>query len=1272
MSHCINIKHPDYIKLEKESGLNPILLKARISIYQDKFGMNSYPTTTEISNSSKVKSELYQKESKVGKPVDESLDSTIREFLRLVNVNIENVDSLLSSEGNSVIAKMSIESKANGLLKLIQVIQGKAKLDTLSEEAAHIMVELLGKDNPLVARMMYLIDKTDLYSSVVSEYSEEYGDNEELLKKEAVGKMIAKFIVNQHQESESNKTILAQLYNTFLRMLEKIKVLFRNADTNKLKQDIDSAFEYAASKILDKDISGLSDSNISGTTELYQKESVEPRKERDTVNIYIRNYTNSLNKAYRQLGDDPSKNKLIYIRIKELEAAIEKLREKRDVSLIIELSEKQLSEVESDIAKFDTLTVNEKMKSVQTALSYVASVMNLGEYVKLDIVSENAKIQSLVGRADNLHRQLIGIEANLLGEISNSDIVPATALQTSKDTMWATMEFLDASRSHVPLLSKIRKFIETHRFRAEEKIKAYDKSLDNLRKELDTYLSSKGMSYEQFLDVLEQKKADGTWSGDYVGKISQEYYDRLYDLRKTAKEASEKGDNTKWRAYYDFRVVNADKVVNEEAYKDALESVVEKYSDSSGNITDQLAIDYWINQYNPVKGTVSNNPYVKWEPKESLWSDPRYLDIKGDNGKYKNTPVERVYDALVALTDEGKGIMPRYILKGLKPNYLPEVGEKMANDLLKDGLTGLIKGMGSKIADAFTEQLSQSDRYAVEDETGRLENSIPIYMMNNKLKPENKSNDVFKVMRLFSSKMYLYQYKSIVEDPAKMVRHIIANTREEQNIRSNGTIREVTQGNKNTLKVLDGYINSMVYDNRKDPLKNGTLTAFRDKDGNLLPNQITVDKIGDNLIWWTQLLGLGFNMFSPVNNLLFGVSSNMIHAAGGEDFTESEAIKAFGMTLTTLGSGFNKDGNSAKLGLLYDYLQLHTNPADSSTTNSKVFNKIQKYMFIMMEKTEKFNQLQLMTAVLMHKKVDYIDPTTGESKTVSLLDAFEVKDNQLYWNEDKYGDNQYADFSDNKAFLNQHITDLSKRLHGNYDINSPINIKRVIWGRLLMVFRNWIPEGINNRFGDELFNESLGRTTKGRYRTLGGTESITGEKLGFRKMLVKLLTEMLRRISFSLIKSNQLNELSEVDQANMRKNAAELVFLMTTFMLGSLLTGLAAGGDDDKKKALAKYFISQGVRLEADVLFYFSPGASMNILRNALPPLTTLYNIWRIVPDMASFAVGNDTIPTGVYHGQSRLLRQIFKVNPLTNQPLRTLEFPKMSIQSISGRSGLL
>lgn len=145
----------------------------------------------------RLQSEYFQLSTGSQESSDSQLNDKIKAWLRKAGITYQSVENITDRKGNPV----SAIAKADMLHKIVQVVEGKADITTLPEEAAHFLVELLPEDSPLLRGMMNAIVGTDIYNEVVSEYSELYNGDQTMLKKEAVGKMIAKAIVRKEQVS---------------------------------------------------------------------------------------------------------------------------------------------------------------------------------------------------------------------------------------------------------------------------------------------------------------------------------------------------------------------------------------------------------------------------------------------------------------------------------------------------------------------------------------------------------------------------------------------------------------------------------------------------------------------------------------------------------------------------------------------------------------------------------------------------------------------------------------------------------------------------------------------------------------------------------------------------------------------------------------------------------------------------------------------------------------------------------------------------------------
>ena len=133
---------------------------------------------------------------------DSKIDSTIKSWLEKVGIKYTAVDKIYDNEGNEV----SAVAKADIVGKLIEVVEGKRGIDTLPEEAGHMLVRMLGSEHPLVQVMIKNVSNYKVYQDVIENdnYVRAYNNDETKLREEAVGKMIAQVLVAKMTGKELN------------------------------------------------------------------------------------------------------------------------------------------------------------------------------------------------------------------------------------------------------------------------------------------------------------------------------------------------------------------------------------------------------------------------------------------------------------------------------------------------------------------------------------------------------------------------------------------------------------------------------------------------------------------------------------------------------------------------------------------------------------------------------------------------------------------------------------------------------------------------------------------------------------------------------------------------------------------------------------------------------------------------------------------------------------------------------------------------------------
>jgi len=237
MAHCVNRSSQEFIALAEQSNINPIILAAKVSLWQEKNGLDNFPTVEDISNI-KSKGEVFNTESSISSPKTIAL---INDFLSRIGVDVKSTKDIVV---NGI--RVDANAVANITQSLVQVVEGKESR-ALTEEAMHFAVEILEQKNPkLFNQLLKEINNYALLRDVMSEYSTNplYQTTDgkpdiRKIKKEAIGKVLAETVINQNEGSTENPELLAKVESWWSEILNFLKGLF-----------VTSGFDSAAMKVL--------------------------------------------------------------------------------------------------------------------------------------------------------------------------------------------------------------------------------------------------------------------------------------------------------------------------------------------------------------------------------------------------------------------------------------------------------------------------------------------------------------------------------------------------------------------------------------------------------------------------------------------------------------------------------------------------------------------------------------------------------------------------------------------------------------------------------------------------------------------------------------------------------------------------------------------------------------------------------------------------------------------------------------------------------------
>ena len=203
--------------------------------------------------------EMYQLSNESSKSPIKGLDGLLKDWAGKIGFQVNTWGEITDKDGNPIPAVAQVDM----VRKVITVALDKADATTLSEECAHIMVRMLGKENPLYQRLLKVARDSSTFARVKEEYAEVYKGDEERMAEEAAGKLIAQEVVRLYEnnseqyvpESTGIVSAIKKLFN-LIKSYFKRKAEGANLTVEGMNLDM-QPFTEVAQMMLRKQVTGL-------------------------------------------------------------------------------------------------------------------------------------------------------------------------------------------------------------------------------------------------------------------------------------------------------------------------------------------------------------------------------------------------------------------------------------------------------------------------------------------------------------------------------------------------------------------------------------------------------------------------------------------------------------------------------------------------------------------------------------------------------------------------------------------------------------------------------------------------------------------------------------------------------------------------------------------------------------------------------------------------------------------------------------------------------
>lgn len=432
----------------------------------------------------------------------------LEEYIKINNINIEFLENLKEDNNLDPISIFNIIDNT------IKINQNKQDNTTLPEELGHHITTALGNDDILVNRALNLIKRLNYRKELGESYIIAYNNDDLMLRKEYLGKLISKTIVNKFENPIDSSENGIKLFDTIKRLINKFISLFKPNDNimSELQKDID---ELSSMILSGKKINRSIDINDTKFYQLNDKINEIP-KEYQKQYIYFKKLINSNKSKLSKLDiiKDSDKISKLNESIITTQKALDELLASKNKKLLIELSNSILDDVEKYIGE---LEINKDNKNYYiNNIDHTINTLNV--FKQFEGTSD--KSIKLYNRIVPFIRVYAIQEAN---NYSTNSIGEEEIFNKPKDIFVGDKNFGTLSDIKNYLGKTIGEIIKD----AQSRISIANKeSYNNLNKEIEklkNYYKKQGIKGDKIYNIFIQK-----YSGTTV--LTKEYTSEFYDL----------------------------------------------------------------------------------------------------------------------------------------------------------------------------------------------------------------------------------------------------------------------------------------------------------------------------------------------------------------------------------------------------------------------------------------------------------------------------------------------------------------------------------------------------------------------------------------------------------------------------------------------------------------------------------------------------------------------------------------------------------------------
>lgn len=1371
MKNCVNRSSKEFIELSNQISINPIVLAAKVSLWQETNGLDKFPTVEDITI----------QEYNLNKPNFEkvTLDNTDMIFDTLsdtttVKDNKEVSDEILFAGTNkklysaseilmNIINSNEIDKTENGsffLEKAFNLLnKSGAKVRVISEEefkdisedgimlydsvdnTIYISRDILSKYSPETVLESFIHEV--VHSTTVRAYFEPKTFEEREFKKFIDDAYI------QYKDLSKSRNQLGELMYGFTNQAEFIAEIYSNPSFRNELQKSESFWKELIDAIRRLFGMNKTSSNNRLIESVLLFETVEKFAESDSSNWKGTIFNNPKYNIFEKQIDNKKtsltslEDKLNYNISRLLESIEFNVNTYRYLTRIIkdgtkaEGLDRQVQKLVSLQAEINQLSDNEKILGVvafvnmmNDSMKYVQGQIDKVDYSDYESIKNTARIydnylttysviedvqqlladistdenQSIISKTElseleSLVAQSSG-QYNLLTDKINSLKIKALKLYLKDIKYFPNVEKRNVER--------LRKEFKDNKIPGDreswviDKLHNRDKDIiqDELEQEIDNIINNPSV------DIY---AADVTFSTSVnisapLINIANQILNQVNNERLDI----ERSEDIKFRELFNELVKEKGTNSVDKLYKNILQY------DKSGKpyLLGEYNINFYTEVYNKVKELQRSkkNLLQEYRPElndarakfgensreyqlveSRLKSDRIKIDAQikklqkdnllfegkkviGIQDKWKNnitlTETEsKVRQFFIDKTEEsskatfGKASLVKYAYtKDIKFYELPKITKTDTERLWSGDIKGTVS---DKWKDLTT--IKPDDYGYVTEEKDLSNNPINRLRVHYRGKIDNKdqSLDLFNIYRLEFKNGNMYKFRREVETELNFLVDIAKDKKYYENKGTKPVVNirtkkyNIIEGQQsNTYKMMSNMLETKLYDVLN---KTGTKIAG-----------VELNKAVGALNATTSFLTLSLNLASGTANVLNAQSQIFLESFIKGHFITAKGIakanEIYGKDLINILADTTNPISTSFTNQVMEMFNVHgdINFSESNFIKSDLLKKglNRESLQIFQQSGEHWIQSTITMSVLdgikvLNKDGKFIDKKgneVSEVKAASLLDMMNTTEDGLVQLDDKVVYTTHSRLSEwnngGKDKVDQLIIKKLNDSVGNYRQTDQPEIKRHWWGKLIMLYRNYlVPMGQARFRGVEFAFTSSEKLTDEQRRF---SYALQENEEGTYVTLMRYLSSSIKNGEKWLLFKENWSNLSDYEKHNIKRTVTEIVL---TSVLAPLAALLAGGADDDEDY---KFFIAyQMRRLDTELSSYRSPGEMFKMMRSPIPSarlLETSMSTLNSTINPFSWSEINDEYEQGVNKGKNKLLVKWQKQLPVLKEFVRTYE----------------